>query len=144
MVRRDALLVLDLMLHVRDRVRRLHFQRDRLTRQRPHEHLSAAAAPLAGRLLGLGFAPAVACVLAALAPLLSVKSPLAVTTPLTLGMLARVIAPVSISVYNRAATPAAAGLLPALAAPLSVRTPAIVAPPLLLIVVTCIDASVAA
>ena len=59
-------------------------------------------------------------------------------------MLARVIAPGTISVYRRATTPAAAGLLPALAAPLSVRTPAIVSTPLLLIVVTCLDASVAA
>ena len=59
-------------------------------------------------------------------------------------MLARVIAPVTISVYRRATTPAAAGLLPALAAPLSVLTPAIVSTPLLLIVVTCLDASVTA
>ena len=66
-----------------------------------------------------------------LAAPLGVRTPAIVTTPLTLGMLARVIAPVTISVYRRATTPAAAGLLPALAAPLSVRTPAVVSTPLL-------------
>jgi len=43
LLRRDALLVLDLRLHVLDRVRRLHVQRDRLAGQRLHEDLHAAA-----------------------------------------------------------------------------------------------------
>ena len=37
LVRRDALLVLDLRLHVLDGVGRLHIKRDGLARQRPHE-----------------------------------------------------------------------------------------------------------
>ncbi|GET93442.1 polyubiquitin, putative [Leishmania tarentolae] len=43
LVRRDALLVLDLGLHVLNRVARLHLQRDRLAGQRLHEDLHAAA-----------------------------------------------------------------------------------------------------
>ena len=39
LVRRDALLVLDLRLHVVDGVRSLHVQRDRLARQGLHENL---------------------------------------------------------------------------------------------------------
>merc|ERR1712083_850316 len=41
LIRRDALLVLDLRLHVIDRVRRLNLERDRLTRERLHEDLHA-------------------------------------------------------------------------------------------------------
>ncbi len=40
LVRRNALLVLDLLLHVLDRVARLHVQRDRLARQRLRERTS--------------------------------------------------------------------------------------------------------
>jgi len=43
LVRRDALLVLDLLLHVLDGVRRLNVERDRLARERLHEDLHAAA-----------------------------------------------------------------------------------------------------
>jgi hypothetical protein len=43
LVRRDALLVLDLLLHVLDSVRRLHVQRDGLAHQRLDEDLPAAA-----------------------------------------------------------------------------------------------------
>ena len=39
LVRRNALLVLDLGLHVLDRVRRLDVERDGLTRERLHEDL---------------------------------------------------------------------------------------------------------
>ena len=39
LVRRDALLVLDLLLHVLDRVGRLHVERDGLARQRLYEDL---------------------------------------------------------------------------------------------------------
>ena len=39
LVGRDALLVLDLLLHVLDRVRRLDVQRDGLARQRLHKDL---------------------------------------------------------------------------------------------------------
>jgi hypothetical protein len=39
LVGRDALLVLNLLLHVLDGVRRLHVQRDRLARERLHEDL---------------------------------------------------------------------------------------------------------
>jgi hypothetical protein len=39
LVRRDALLVLDLRLHILDGVRRLHLQRDGLARQGHHEDL---------------------------------------------------------------------------------------------------------
>ena len=41
LVRRDALLVLNLLLHVLNRVARLHVQRDRLACQRLHEDLRA-------------------------------------------------------------------------------------------------------
>ena len=41
LVGRDALLVLDLALHHVDRVRRLHFQRNRLPGQRLHKNLHA-------------------------------------------------------------------------------------------------------
>jgi hypothetical protein len=41
LLRRDALLVLDLALHHVDSVRRLHVQRDRLARQRLNENLHA-------------------------------------------------------------------------------------------------------
>ena len=43
LVRRDALLVLDLLLHVFNRVGRLHVQRDGLAGQRFHKNLHAAA-----------------------------------------------------------------------------------------------------
>ena len=43
LVRRDALLVLDLLLHVLDRVARLHVERDGLSRQRLDENLHPAA-----------------------------------------------------------------------------------------------------
>ena len=43
LVRRDALLVLDLLLHVFNRVRRLHVKGDGLARQGLHEDLHAAA-----------------------------------------------------------------------------------------------------
>ena len=51
LVRRDALLVLDLGLHVVDGVRGLHLQRDRLPRQGLHEdlHLRRRALPGDGR-----------------------------------------------------------------------------------------------
>ena len=39
LIRRDALLVLDLLLHVLDRVRRLDVERDRLTGEGLHENL---------------------------------------------------------------------------------------------------------
>ncbi len=90
-------------------------------------------------MLGLGFAPDDPSGLTALAPLLSVKSPLAVTTPLTLGMLARVIAPVTIGGYTRAFTPAAASVLPVRAAPRSVRPAANVTSLLILILVNYLD-----
>ena len=44
LVRRDALLVLDLLLHVVDRVGRLDIQRDGLARQRLDEDLRAVLA----------------------------------------------------------------------------------------------------
>jgi hypothetical protein len=50
LVRRDALLVLDLGLHVVDGVRGLHLQRDRLARQGLHEDLH-----LGGGAVGVGF-----------------------------------------------------------------------------------------
>ena len=43
LVRRDALLVLDLRLHVVDGVRGLHVERDRLTGQSLHENLHPTA-----------------------------------------------------------------------------------------------------
>merc|ERR1712185_21742 len=43
LIGRDALLVLDLRLHVVDRVRRLDLQRDRLARERLDEDLHATA-----------------------------------------------------------------------------------------------------
>ena len=43
LVRRDALLVLDLLLHVLDRVRRLHVESDGLARESLDEDLHAAA-----------------------------------------------------------------------------------------------------
>merc|ERR1719198_2621381 len=42
LIRRNALLVLDLLLHVVDRVRRLDVEGDRLTREGLHENLHAA------------------------------------------------------------------------------------------------------
>ncbi len=41
LIRRNSLLVLDLLLHVLNRVRRFHIERDRLARQRLHENLHA-------------------------------------------------------------------------------------------------------
>merc|ERR1719504_233693 len=43
LIRRNALLVLDLLLHVVDRVRGLHVQSDRLASQSLHEDLHAAS-----------------------------------------------------------------------------------------------------
>ena len=43
LIRRNALLVLDLLLHVLDRVAGLHVERDGLARERLHEDLHAAA-----------------------------------------------------------------------------------------------------
>merc|ERR1711988_1857315 len=53
LVRRDALLVLDLLLHVLDRVRRLHIKGDGLAREGLDEDLHAAEAEheVEGRLL---------------------------------------------------------------------------------------------
>merc|ERR1711991_794284 len=43
LIRGDSLLVLDLLLHVLDRVVSLHLERDGLTRQRLHEDLHSSA-----------------------------------------------------------------------------------------------------
>ena len=43
LVRRNALLVLNLRLHIFNRIRRFHFQRDRLTSERLDEHLHTTA-----------------------------------------------------------------------------------------------------
>ena len=45
LIGRDALLVLNLLLHVVDRVAGLHVERDGLARQRLHKDLHAAAQP---------------------------------------------------------------------------------------------------
>ena len=56
-------------------------------------------------------APGVARGLAALVPPLRVQAPLTVTTPLTLSMLAPIIAPITINLCGNAANPATAGQL---------------------------------
>ena len=123
LVRRNALLVLDLTLHGFDRVRRLHVQRDRPARQRPHEHLHAA--------------PDVPKELTTLFPLHSDTSPRAVTPPLTanssdravaapltpLHVLDSVVGLLPASVSDRAAALATASVLPALTVPFSHQSP---------------------
>ena len=52
LVRRDALLVLDLLLHVVDRVARLDVERDRLAGEGLDENLRGAVGSLSGRGVG--------------------------------------------------------------------------------------------